>query len=186
VTEQAASTAARAALARLTRVVADFPSPGVQFQDITPVLADPEGFAAVIDGLAAPHVDARIDLVAGIDARGFLLGGAVAMRLGVGVLAIRKAGKLPPPVLTTEYELEYGSAAVEIPASGLDLSGKRVLVIDDVLATGGTAGAALDLLMQADATVVSVGVVLELSALGGRDRIAARLPAVTVSTLSVE
>ncbi|WP_018177377.1 adenine phosphoribosyltransferase [Jongsikchunia kroppenstedtii] len=185
-TDQAATEAARAALTRLTRVVADFPSPGVQFQDITPVLADPAGFAAVIDGLAAPHLDADIDLVAGIDARGFLLGGAVAMRLGIGVLAIRKAGKLPPPVLTTEYELEYGRAAVEIPASGLDLHGKRVLVIDDVLATGGTAGAAIDLLIEAGATVVSVGVVLELTMLGGRDRIAARRPAVAVSTLSAE
>jgi adenine phosphoribosyltransferase len=186
VTDQAASDAARVALARLTRTVADFPSPGVQFQDITPVLADPQGFAAVIDGLAAPHLDADIDLVAGIDARGFLLGGAVALRLGIGVLAIRKAGKLPPPVLTTEYELEYGTAAVEIPASGLDLTGKRVLVIDDVLATGGTAGAAIDLLAQAGAVVAAVGVVLELSVLGGRERIAARRPAVAVSTLSVE
>lgn len=177
---------ARAALARLTRVVDDFPSAGVQFKDITPVLADPGGFHAVIEGLSAQHAESGIEMVAGIDARGFLLGGAVALQLGIGVLAIRKAGKLPPPVITTEYELEYGTAAVEIPAQGLDLSGRRVLVVDDVLATGGTAGAAIDLLTRAGAEVVAVGVVLELGALGGRDRLRECNPAVAVCTISVD
>ncbi|MDA2992347.1 MAG: adenine phosphoribosyltransferase, partial [Actinomycetota bacterium] len=112
------------------------------------------------------------DLIAGIDARGFLLGGAVAHRLGVGVLAIRKGGKLPPPVLTRSYTLEYGSATLEIPAAGIELAGRRVAVVDDVLATGGTLAAARDLLTAAGADVTEAAVVMELDGLGGRDRLA--------------
>ena len=114
---------------------------------------------------------AGADLIAGIDARGFLLGGAVALRLGVGVLAIRKGGKLPPPVHSRSYTLEYGSATLEIPAAGIALAGRRVAIIDDVLATGGTLAAARDLLDAAGAEVTRAAAVIELAALGGRKRL---------------
>ncbi|GAB11083.1 adenine phosphoribosyltransferase [Gordonia araii NBRC 100433] len=173
--DQALVEEARAAIAALTRSVPDFPTRGVVFKDLTPVLADATAFAAVIAALSADA--AGVDVVAGIDARGFLLGGAVAHRLGVGVVAVRKQGKLPPPVLSRSYELEYGTSALEIPAEALELSGKRVLVVDDVLATGGTIGAAAALLSQAGASVAAVAVVLELSALGGRGFLSDASPA---------
>ncbi|WP_408637521.1 adenine phosphoribosyltransferase [Nocardia terpenica] len=170
-TEQSAGERmARAAEAvqRLTRWHDDFPSPGVRFADLTPVFANAEGFHAVIDCLGSCAPDA--DLVAGVDARGFLLGAGVAAVLGTGVVAVRKAGKLPPPVLSREYTLEYGSAALEIPADGIDLTGRRVLLLDDVLATGGTLAAAAELFRSAGAEVVAAAVVLELDFLGGRAR----------------
>ncbi|MCB0923079.1 MAG: adenine phosphoribosyltransferase [Mycobacterium sp.] len=154
-------------LAGLTREVPDFPQPGVTFRDLTPVLADDRGFAVITDALTG--LVAGADLIAGIDARGFLLGGAVAQRLGVGVLAIRKSGKLPPPVLSRTYDLEYGSATLEIPAEGIALAGRRVAIVDDVLATGGTLAASRDLLAGAGADVVVAAVVMELVGLGGRD-----------------
>ncbi len=160
---------ARRIIAELTREVPDFPEPGVLFRDLTPVLADDRGFAVVTDALAAQVAGA--DLIAGIDARGFLLGGAVAHRLGVGVLAIRKSGKLPPPVYSRSYDLEYGAATLEIPAEGIVLAGRRVAVVDDVLATGGTLAASRDLLTGAGADVIAAAVVMELAALGGRDRL---------------
>ncbi|GAA1089026.1 adenine phosphoribosyltransferase [Tsukamurella strandjordii] len=181
---------ARAAVAAHTRHVPDFPEPGVVFADLTPVFADGAALAAVIDGLAESGRDgsgaAAVDLVAGLDARGFLLGSGVALRLGVGVLAVRKAGKLPPPVLREEYTLEYGSAALEIPAEGIALRGRRILVVDDVLATGGTVSGAVALLRRAGAEVHRVSVVLELEALGGRSRLA-EMPGgpVEVSAISV-
>ena len=153
-------------VAALTRVVPDFPEPGVLFRDLTPVLADDRGFAAVTDALA--RIVDGVDLVAGIDARGFLLAGAVAHRLGIGVLAVRKGGKLPPPVHSRSYTLEYGTATLEIPAEGIELAGRRVAIIDDVLATGGTVAAARDLLTVAGAVVTGAALVLELTALGGR------------------
>ncbi|WP_280492156.1 adenine phosphoribosyltransferase [Nocardia asiatica] len=153
---------------RLTRWHDDFPTAGVRFADLTPVFADAEGFRAVVDCLASCAPDA--DLVAGVDARGVLLGAGVAASLGTGVLAVRKAGKLPPPVISREYSLEYGTAALEIPADGVDLSGRRVLLLDDVLATGGTLAAAAELFKQAGAEVAAAAVVLELSFLGGRAR----------------
>ncbi|WP_280243984.1 adenine phosphoribosyltransferase [Nocardia abscessus] len=153
---------------RLTRWHDDFPTLGVRFADLTPVFADAEGFRAVVECLASCAPDA--DLVAGVDARGFLLGAGVAASLGTGVLAIRKAGKLPPPVISREYSLEYGTAALEIPADGIDLSGRRVLLLDDVLATGGTLAAAAELFKQAGAEVAAAAVVLELGFLGGRAR----------------
>lgn len=162
----------RAAVERLMRRVDDFPSAGVQFCDLTPVLADPEGFSAVVDGLAAGHEPGTIDFVAGLDARGFLLAGAVAVRLNTGVLAMRKAGKLPPPVHSRSYALEYGEATLELPAGVLGLEGKRVLVVDDVLATGGTLGAAVGLLDDCGAEVAGLSVILEVPGLGGRDRLA--------------
>lgn len=157
-------------IASLTREVANFPEPGVAFKDLTPLFADAAGLVRVADALG--DIASGADLVAGLDARGFLVAGAVAARLGTGVLAIRKGGKLPPPVHSERYSLEYGSAALEIPADGLDLTGLRVTIIDDVLATGGTIAAAQRLLEHGGATVVSAAVVLELTALGGRDALA--------------
>lgn len=157
-------------IAALTREVADFPAPGIAFKDLTPVFADAAGLAAVTGALARIAADA--DLVAGIDARGFLLAGAVADRLGVGALAVRKGGKLPPPVLSEAYQLEYGSAVLEIPADGIELAGRRVVIIDDVLATGGTLAATQRLLRRAGAEVVAAAVVLELAEMGGRAAVA--------------
>jgi adenine phosphoribosyltransferase len=157
---------AAAVIAELTRNVADFPEPGIQFKDLTPVLADARGLAVVTDALAEAADGA--DLIAGIDARGFLLGAAVALKLGTGVLAVRKGGKLPPPVHAERYDLEYGSATLEIPADGIDMTGRRVLVIDDVLATGGTLAAAARLLERSGAHVTGAAVVLELAELDGR------------------
>lgn len=168
-----------AVIESLMREVPDFPEPGIQFKDLTPVLADARGLAVVTDALAA--VAGEVDLVAGIDARGFLLGAAVAIRLGTGVLAIRKGGKLPPPVHAETYDLEYGSATLEIPADGMDLAGLRVLLVDDVLATGGTLAAAAKLLRTGGAIVTDTAVVLELAALVGR----AKLPDLTVTSLYV-
>lgn len=167
-------------VARLTRWADDFPEPGVKFADLTPVFADAKAFRNVIDAMVEAERSLRsehrvgdgADLVAGIDARGFLLGAGVALALEAGVLAVRKAGKLPPPVLTQEYELEYGSASLEIPADGIELAGRRVFVIDDVLATGGTLGAAAELLIAAGAEVIGIAVVLEIEALDGRSRLA--------------
>ncbi|MDT5189681.1 MAG: adenine phosphoribosyltransferase [Mycobacterium sp.] len=158
-----------AVIASLTREVPDFPEPGVQFKDLTPLLADARGLATVTDALAA--IAEGADLVAGIDARGFLLGAAVATKLGTGVLAVRKGGKLPPPVHSESYSLEYGTATLEVPADGIDLAGRRILIIDDVLATGGTIAATVRLLGKAGAVVTGAAVVLELSALGGRERL---------------
>lgn len=154
----------------LARTVPDFPEPGVLFRDLTPVFADRDALAAITDGLA--DVASGADLVAGIDSRGFLLAAAVATRLRTGVLAIRKGGKLPPPVLSEDYEREYGAATIEIPANGIELAGLRVVVIDDVLATGGSVGAAQRLLERVGADVTAAAVVMELEALGGRDAIA--------------
>lgn len=157
-------------IASLTRNVADFPKPGVQFKDLTPLFADPNGLAAITDALA--DVASGADLVAGIDSRGFLVAAAVASRLRTGVLAVRKGGKLPPPVHAEQYDLEYGSATLEIPADGIDLRGRSILIIDDVLATGGTLAAAARLLEHAGANVTGAAVVVELTALGGREAVA--------------
>ena len=158
-----------AVIASLTREVADFPEPGVQFKDLTPLLADAHGLATVTSARAA--VAEGADLVAGIDARGFLLGAAVATKLGTGVLAVRKGGKLPPPVHSESYSLEYGTATLEVPADGIDLAGRKIMIIDDVLATGGTVAATVRLLGKAGAVVTGAAVVLELSALGGREKL---------------
>jgi adenine phosphoribosyltransferase len=157
-------------IASLTRYVADFPSPGIQFKDLTPLFADRRGLAAVTDELA--DVASGADLIAGIDARGFLIGGALATRLGTGVLAIRKGGKLPPPVRTEHYQLEYGTASLELPADGIDVAGRSVVLVDDVLATGGTLAAGHRLLEKAGAHVVTAAVVIELGGLGGRELVA--------------
>lgn len=163
---------AREAIDRLCAVVPDFPSPGILFRDLTPVFSDAAGFRAVVDALVEPFAGS-FDAVAGIEARGFLLAAAVAYATGTGVVTVRKAGKLPRAVYRESYDLEYGQAALELHRSDLP-AGARVLVLDDVLATGGTLVAACALLEKAGAVVVGCGVVLELGDLGGRTSLAGR------------
>lgn len=165
---------AREALAEKIRYVQDFPEKGVLFEDLTPVLADGDALQVVIDELAEACTALNSDLIGGLDARGFLLGSAVAYTLGQGILAIRKQGKLPPPVISEEYQTEYSTAALEVPADGAELRGKNVVLVDDVLATGGTLAAATDLLERAGAQVTGYAVVLEVEGLGGRDRLKGR------------
>ncbi len=153
----------------LVRDVPDFPSPGILFRDITPVLADAEAFTAVATELAT-RVGAA-DVVVGIEARGFLLGAAAALVAGIGVVPVRKAGKLPRVAASRTYDLEYGTATLELPADTVE-AGMRALVVDDVLATGGTAAATCALLTDVGVEVVGLGVLLELVGLGGRDRLA--------------
>jgi adenine phosphoribosyltransferase len=160
-----AGAAAAAIVAAGMRDVADFPTPGVLFKDITPLLADAAAYGTVVSALAA-CAPPDTELIAGVEARGFLLAGSVASKLGCGVLPVRKVGKLPPPTVTRSYALEYGEATLEVPVGLLD--GRRVLLVDDVLATGGTLRAAADLLVEAGATVVATAVLLELGFLGGR------------------
>lgn len=157
-----------ARIADLVRDVPDFPSPGILFRDITPVLADPEALATVATELAA-RVGAA-DIVVGIEARGFLLGAAAAVVAGTGVVPVRKAGKLPRVAAARTFDLEYGRATLELPADTI-APGTQVFVIDDVLATGGTAAATCALLADVGAEVVGLGVLLELVGLGGRDRL---------------
>ncbi|GAA4618552.1 adenine phosphoribosyltransferase [Saccharopolyspora hordei] len=153
--------------AQLVREVPDFPEPGVLFRDISPVLADGAGLRAVVSALGR---DCEFDVVAGVEARGFLVGAAVAQAHGTGVVALRKPGKLPVVADRVDYALEYGRATLELPADTLR-AGQRVLIVDDVLATGGTLGAACRLVRQAGAEVAAAAVVLELTALGGRDKV---------------
>jgi adenine phosphoribosyltransferase len=163
-------------LRRLIRDVPDYPNPGVLFKDITPLLADPAGFGAAVHALAVGHD--RIDKVAGIEARGFILAAPVARELEVGFVPVRKAGKLPGPTLAETYDLEYGSATVEVQADAF-APGDRVLMIDDVLATGGTGSATAALIRRAGAEVVALAVLIELGFLGGR----ARLPGLEIRAL---
>lgn len=154
----------------LTRKVADFPQPGVQFKDLSPLFVDSHAMTTVTDALA--DIASGADLVAGIESRGSLIAGGVGARLGTGVLFVRKRGALPPPVLGEEYTREYGPAAMEIPADGLDLRGRSVVIIDDVLATGGTLAASIRLLQRAGLKVLAVAVLVELDGLGGRQAVA--------------
>lgn len=149
----------------LILTIPDYPEPGVLFRDISPLLADPAALATVIDALAEPFAGG-FDVVAGIEARGFLLAGAVAIAAGVGLVPIRKAGKLPRPAASVSYALEYGTATIE--AHDDIAEGTRVLLIDDVLATGGTLVAAHDLVAQLGGVVVGTSVLMEIEALGGR------------------
>jgi adenine phosphoribosyltransferase len=163
-----AGTDLRARLLARVRDVPDFPTPGIVFKDVTPLLADAEAFAAVVEGLAAPFRGELPDKVAGIEARGFIFGAPVAQLLGVGFVPVRKKGKLPGDVVAASYDLEYGSATIEVTADAF-AAGDRVLIVDDVLATGGTAAATVQLIRQCGAEVVGIVVVMELGFLHGRD-----------------
>src|SRR5438445_5271871 len=157
-------------VADLVTDVPDFPQPGVVFKDLTPLFADPTGFHEVIDAIVAYHGADSFDLVAGIEARGFVIAAAVAYAAGAGVVPVRKAGKLPRAVLSAAYALEYGEAVLEVHEDAF-VTGQRVLVVDDVLATGGTAATTLDLVERAGGQVVGFSVLLELSFLDGRQRL---------------
>jgi adenine phosphoribosyltransferase len=158
------------------RDVPDYPSPGILFKDITPLLADGAAFAAVVEALAAPcrEPGAAVDVVVGIEARGFILAAPVAIALGVGFVPFRKSGKLPRATVGAAYQLEYGQAEIEVHADGI-VAGQRVLLVDDVLATGGTARAACELIERVGGVVTSLAVLLELGFLGGRERVGDRL-----------
>ena len=153
------------------RVVPDFPKEGIGFKDITPLLASPDAFQAVIDAFAERYAGQGIAQVVGIEARGFILAAALAYRLKAGLTLVRKPGKLPAETLTAAYELEYGTDELEIHRDAVR-PGARVVLVDDVLATGGTIRATLDLLEQLQCVVVEVAVLMELPALNGRERLA--------------
>lgn len=161
---------ARAALRATVRDVPDFPTPGIGFKDIAPMLADAAAFAAVIDGLDALLADTEVDYVVGVESRGFILAAPLAVRRGCGLVLVRKAGKLPGPVHSFEYDLEYGSATLQMQAdafAGTQGRTPRVAVVDDVLATGGTMIATGALLEQCGARVVTLVVAMELAGLAG-------------------
>ena len=153
------------------RDVPDFPKPGILFKDITPLLGNPAALEDAIGRLAEPFHSQRIDWVAGVESRGFIFGALVAARLGVGFLPVRKPGKLPRETFREEFQLEYGSNAVEIHRDALG-PGRRILVVDDVLATGGTAAATGKLIQRAGGEVISMAFLLELAFLEGRKRLA--------------
>lgn len=152
------------------RDVPDWPSPGVLFRDLTPLMADADAFGTAVDLMAVELGRGRIDLVVGIEARGFPYAAALAYHLGAGFVTLRKAGKLPREVHREEYDLEYGSAALELHQDAMGPS-TRVIIVDDVLATGGTACAAIDLVRRTGAQVVSFAVIMDLPSLGGADRV---------------
>src|SRR3954447_23358466 len=158
-------------LAARIRDIADFPTAGIVFKDITPLMADPEALDAALRGLAAPVRDLGIDCVIGAEARGFLLGTALAHQLGAGFVLARKPGKLPYDTVRAEYLLEYGTDALEVHSDAV-ARGARVLVHDDLLATGGTASALCDLVEQLDCVVVGCAFLIELGFLNGRNRLA--------------
>ena len=155
-------------LRSLIRDIPDFPEPGVVFKDITPVLADRDGFAALVKAMAEPFRDAGVSQVAGIEARGFTLAAPVALELGAGFVPIRKPGKLPYETIREDYSLEYGFDALEVHVDALE-AGQRVLLVDDVIATGGTAAAAIKLLKGIGAEVVGFSVFIELVFLSGNE-----------------
>jgi len=156
--------------ARRIRTIADWPEPGVMFRDITPLLRDGEVFRALIDAFAERYADAHIDAIAGIDARGFIIGAALAYRLGCGFIPVRKAGKLPFETMGESYSLEYGEATVEVHTDAA-AAGDHVLVVDDLIATGGTLLAAARLMQRLGAKIVEAAVVIDLPALGGSARL---------------
>lgn len=157
-------------LASSVRNIPDFPKPGIQFKDITPILSNPALFRQAVDALIEPHLPGTIDQIIGIDARGFIFAAAAALRLEAGFIPIRKKGKLPFHTYEESYDLEYGTNTVAIHADAIP-SGSRLLLIDDLLATGGTAGAALKLLKNFDAQVLEAIFLIELRALKGREKI---------------
>ena len=152
------------------RDIPDFPKKGIIFKDITPLIKDKELFKEVIDILAARYKDKKIDLIACIDARGFIFGGALAYKLGVGLVPVRKQGKLPHRTKRATYDLEYGTDAVEIHEDAV-MPGHRILLVDDLLATGGTAAAAANLIQEAGGDLVEIAFLIELEFLHGKDKL---------------
>ncbi len=152
------------------RSVPDFPKPGILFYDITTLIGSPSGFAATIDALAAPYVGQGIDAVVGIESRGFILGAPVAERLGAGFIPMRKPGKLPSKAVRAEFALEYGTDALEVHEDAIR-PGQRVLIVDDVLATGGTAQAAVSLVKQIGGTLHGLAFLIELPFLNGKAKL---------------
>jgi len=152
------------------RDIPDFPKPGIVFRDITPLLADPTAFRTTVDSLCDHWAGRRVDKVLGIEARGFILAAPVAYRMSAGFVPVRKKGKLPGPVHSEGYDLEYGTDLLEIHGDALE-PGEQVLVVDDVLATGGTSAAAARLVEKLSASVAGIAFVLELDFLGGRTRL---------------
>lgn len=161
-------------ISRLVRDIPDYPKPGVTFRDITPLLGDAEGFGKSITELVNRFADVAVDRVLGMEARGFIIAAPVAYRMGAGFIPVRKSGKLPWAVVREEYQLEYGNDKLEIHRDAIH-PGERILVIDDVLATGGTAAATCRLVEALGGVVVGLGFLLELGGLGGRDRLKGRL-----------
>jgi adenine phosphoribosyltransferase len=154
----------------MIRDIPDFPKPGILFKDITPLLRDPAGFRKAVDLVAHRYDGKRIDVVVGIESRGFIIGAALAYRLGAGVILIRKPGKLPYTTHKTVYELEYGSDALEIHTDAIG-KGQRVVIADDLLATGGTMNAAIDLVKRQGGEIVECAFLIELEFLKGREKI---------------
>eukprot|EP00095_Tigriopus_kingsejongensis_P010385 snap_masked-scaffold5523_size4559-processed-gene-0.0 protein:Tk10385 transcript:snap_masked-scaffold5523_size4559-processed-gene-0.0-mRNA-1 annotation:"adenine phosphoribosyltransferase" len=154
------------------RTIPDFPHEGIMFRDVTTLFADPRGFRMAIDQMLHPYAGMRIDKVVGLEARGFIMGGAIAHQLSVGFVPIRKKGKLPGKTLSQDYTLEYGQATMEIHDDAVK-AGEKVLVVDDLLATGGTAEAGIKLLERLGAEIVSTSFIIDLPALGGRKRLEA-------------
>jgi adenine phosphoribosyltransferase len=152
------------------RTIPDYPKPGIMFRDITTLLADARAFRQAVDELLQPMAGMKLDKVAGIEARGFILGGAVAHQLGAGFIPLRKKGKLPHKTRSVEYALEYGTDAMEMHMDAI-VQGERVFLVDDLIATGGTAMAALDLLRSAGAEVCAAGFVIDLPELGGAQKL---------------
>jgi len=158
-------------LRSLIRDVPDFPKPGIVFKDITTLTKDPEGLRVAVDALAGRYADANVDLVVGIESRGFVFGAAVAYKLGVGFVPARKPGKLPAQTVSAAYELEYGTDAIEMHRDAIG-QGQRVLIVDDLLATGGTAAAAVELVSGLGGEIVAIAFLIDLAFLRGRDKLA--------------
>ncbi len=159
-------------LKSVIRTIPDYPKPGIMFRDVTTLIGDARAFRVAVDQMVQPWAGAKIDMVAGTEARGFILGGAVAHQLSVGFTPVRKKGKLPYRTIAEDYELEYGTDTIEIHVDAIK-EGDRVLLVDDLIATGGTAEASIKLLPRAGATVVGAAFVIDLPDLGGAKRIEA-------------
>src|SRR6185436_19449828 len=159
------------ALKTRIRHVPDFPKPGILFYDLTTLLRDPEGFKLAIDTMAEPHQGQGISLVVGMESRGFILGAAIADRIGAGFVTVRKVGKLPAKTIRASYELEYGTDSLEMHSDAIE-PGQKVLIVDDVIATGGTARATVDMVRQLGGDVHGVAFLIELVALNGREKLA--------------
>ncbi|MBC6476013.1 MAG: adenine phosphoribosyltransferase [Hormoscilla sp. GM102CHS1] len=166
-------------LKSLIRDIPDFPKPGIMFRDITTLLRDPVGLRYTIDTLGANCSNLSPDYVVGMESRGFIFGTVLAYRLGCGFIPVRKPGKLPAAVYAAEYDLEYGKDRLELHQDAMS-SGSRVLIVDDLIATGGTANATAELVQQAGCQLVGFAFIIELKDLGGRDRLPANVPVITL------